>query len=244
MLESKTELLLSVIIPTLNELRFLEKGIKNTLNKAFGVEALEIIVIDAGSSDQTLESIADLNVSTFSKPEFQLHKYSSLNFGIESANGDYLLFLDADTILPEHFDVLIEEKLSKQDVVGGAFEFAFQNPDWKLKIIQYINRIRYRYGKIYYGDQAVFCRRDVANRIGGFPEKRLMETAYFCKELKKHGNLCLIKKKVKTSPRRFHENGFFKVCWFDFTMWIRFIFNLSVDEYGERYWSANLKPNE
>jgi glycosyltransferase involved in cell wall biosynthesis len=233
--------LLSIIIPTLNEANYLKKTIKDLLDKAHKPDSLDLIVIDAGSTDGTMESIKELTVSSFSRPSFKLQKYKSLNFGIEKSGGDFLLFLDADTILPKNFDQLIKEKLNKRENVGGAFEFAFENPDWKLKTVQWINRIRYRFGHIYYGDQAVFCTKEGAIKVGGFPEKRLMETAYFCQELMKQGKLSLIKSQVKTSPRRFLENGFFKVCWFDFTMWVRFLLHLTVDEYGEKYWRFNLK---
>lgn len=236
--------MISIIIPTLNESRFLSGTIEDLLKKARNADQLEIIVVDAGSKDGTLNSIKELPIDTYSKPDFLFKKYESLNFGIEKAKGDYLLFLDADTILPAYFDQLILEKFYRPDIVGGAFEFSFSEPDWKLKIIQFVNRIRYRFGHIYYGDQAVFCRKETAVKVGGIPRKRLMETAYFCQELMKVGKLSLVERPVRTSPRRFLENGFFKVCWFDLMMWVRFLLHLSVDEYGRKYWSANLRSHE
>lgn len=232
---------ISIIIPTLNEFHFLSRAIEDLIEKADHPESLQIIIVDAGSTDGTLESIKDNKVSTFSKPDFKLKKYESLNFGIQKTEGDILLFLDADTILPKHFDLLIAKKMKASEVVGGAFEFAFENPDWKFKVIEFFNRIRYRFSQLYYGDQAVFCRRDIATKVDGFPKKLLMESAYFCQILKQEGKLELIKSPIRTSKRRFQQHGFFKVCWFDFTMWVRFLLHLSVDEYGEKYWSVNLK---
>lgn len=222
----------------------MSKVIKDLLNNSNNPDSLEIIIVDSGSTDQTLASVANLDVSTFSKPDFKFKKYESLNFGIEKAKGHYLLFLDADTFLPYHFDELILEKMTKENCVGGAFEFSFVESNWKFKIIEIANRIRYRLSHIYYGDQAVFCTKEAAIKVGGFPKKRLMETAYFCKELKKLGQLSLIKMPVTTSARRFIEHGFFKVCWFDIIMWFRFLLHLSVEEYGVKYWSANLQANE
>ena len=236
--------MISIIIPTLNESGFLKNTIENIFKKAHSREVLQIIVVDASSTDDTLNSIKDLDVTAFSESSFQLKKYESLNFGIKEANGEYLLFLDADTILPENFDQFIIKNLSETNIVGGAFEFSFIESNWKFTVIETINRIRYRFSRVYYGDQAIFCTKEAAIKAGGFPKKRLMETAYFCQELKKHGRLCLITKPIKTSARRFTENGLFKVCWFDFTMWVRFIFRLSVEEYGVKYWSANLQTNE
>ena len=234
---------LSIIIPTLNEEEYLSKTIDTILERAYRPGSVEVIVIDAGSTDKT-ESIAkQRNVHFVSRASFAGKKYESLNLGLALSKGENLLFLDADTIVPHHFDLLIQDSLKNESAIGGAFEFSFYSKDWKLYLLQGINRIRYRFGQVYYGDQGIFCKKHLAEKVGGFPKKELMESAFFCKELRKHGSLKLIKKPVETSPRRFIENGFFKVSWFDFTMWIRFIFNLSVDQYGKNYWQVNAKTN-
>lgn len=232
---------IAIIIPTLNEAKYVPHTISELLDKAASPDELEILVIDAGSSDGTLQSIKSLKTKSFSKPEFIFKKYESLNFGIREAKADSLLFLDADTILPKHFDRLIEDKLRDSKVVGGAFEFSFTRTDWKLAMLQVINRIRYRLGKMYYGDQAIFCRMSVAEKIGGFPAKELMESAYFCRALRNEGRMVLIKEPVRTSPRRFDQLGFFRTFWFDFMMWLLFILNIPVSRYGRKYWGFNIK---
>ena len=234
---------ISVIIPALNEELYLPKTIENVFLNAEDPKNLEVLVVDAGSSDSTMQAIEKLDVRMFSKPEFALKKYQSLNYGIEQSTGEILLFLDADTTLPKAFDKHIRKTLEDKKMVGGAFEFSFEKPDWKLYLLQMINRIRYRIEQMYYGDQAVFCRRSAAEKIGGYPEKTLMESAFFCSQLLKVGQLKLIKEPIKTSARRFNEKGFFKVFWFDFTMWIRFVLNLPVEDYGKKYWELNLKSD-
>ena len=221
----------------------MSQTINNVFESVTRRDKIEILVIDAGSADGTLMSIKGLSIELYQKPEFRQKKYLSLNFGISRAKGEVLLFLDADTFLPAGFDTFIQNQLSKPNVVGGAFEFSFRNPDWKLWILQLLNRIRYRAGQMYYGDQAVFCQKEVAETIGGYPKRLLMESAFFCKELKNRGKLKLIKTPIVTSPRRFKENGFFKVSWFDFSMWVRFLFNLPIENYGQRYWQINLKTD-
>ncbi|MEP5613154.1 MAG: glycosyltransferase family 2 protein [Cyclobacteriaceae bacterium] len=234
---------ISVIIPTLNEEKYLRKTIDNVFLSAQNPNCLEVLVVDAGSTDHTLQTIEEMNVQTFLKPEFALKKYESLNYGMAQAKADVLIFLDADSILPKGFDEMILDKLSSRGTVGGAFDLVFDLSDWRLSVILALNRIRYRLGHLFYGDQAVFCRKTVAEAIGGFPEKELMESAFFCKKLKSKGRLKLIRKPIETSARRFNENGFFKVFWFDVTMWIRFVLNLPLDTYGKKYWGWNLKPN-
>lgn len=233
----------SIIIPTLNEEKYLYRTISTILERAQDKGGLEVLVVDCGSSDHTLRSIAGLPAKTFRKPEFKFKKYRSLNFGMNQAQGEVLLFVDADTLLPEDFDRLILNKLDDPETIGGAFEFSFEEPDWKLLLVQGMNRIRYRFGQMYYGDQALFCEKTSAKTVGGFPAKKLMESAFFCKEMKKIGRLALVRKPIVTSPRRFVENGFFKVSWFDFSMWLRFLLNLPIEDHGERYWQANTKSH-
>lgn len=232
--------MISVVIPTLNEVENLHRTIDHTLSCAKNNEGLEIIVIDAGSTDGTLASVKCMPSKSFNKPEFIFKKYLSMNFGVEQSSGDIILFLDADTLLPQHFDEKIQHCLKNDSVVGGAFEFSFLKPDWKLAILTYINRLRYRLRKVYYGDQAVFVRRSVLENTGGVPPNALMETAYLCKRLQKTGKLSLIKSSIKTSARRFNEQGFFKVAWFDLNMFIRFNLGIPVSSFAEKYWSKNL----
>lgn len=232
--------MISIIIPTLNEEGFLRNTVEHTLRVAANPEQLEIIIVDAGSSDQTIYEVEDLFVTSFIKPAFILQKYKSLNFGAAKANANVLLFLDADTFLPIHFDDLIMSKLKHEQVVAGAFEFSFTEPDLKMKILTLINRIRYRFGHVYYGDQAIWVRKSAFEKVGGFPKESLMEAAFLCKNLRKLGKLVLIKKAIKTSPRRFSTYGFFRVTWFDIVMYIRFRLGLPVSTFAKNYWSKNL----
>lgn len=227
---------LSVIIPTLNEVDFLKDTIAHLLKVANESDQLEIIVVDAGSTDGTLKSIETLSCRTYSYPDFAFKKYQSLNFGLEKSLGEIVLFLDADTLLPENFDQLISTALLDDVVVGGAFEFDFLDKNISLMIITLVNRIRYRLEQSYYGDQAIFCRKHIALKIGGIPKKSLMESAYFCRALRDQGKLCLIKHHIRTSPRRFIDHGILKVLWFDIRMWIRFLLRLDVEKFAAKYW--------
>ena len=230
----------SIIIPTLNERSYLRDTILKAQSHA-NDSSLEFIVVDAGSEDNTLDSIEDLEeVDSYSKPDFRLKKYESLNYGIQQAKGDILIFLDADTILPRAFDSLIKRCLAN-GAVGGAFNLSFDFADWKLRCLLFMNRTRYRWSKIFYGDQAIFCSRKEALDVGGFPKQQLMEAAFFCKSLRRKGKLVLVKEPVISSSRRFVDNGIFRVLWFDIRMWARFALRLPLDSFGEKYWRHNLK---
>lgn len=239
-LPEKSSLALSIIIPTLNEVSYLRTTVTHVLNVAANRKQLEVIIIDAGSTDGTLDSVSDLPCEIIQKKEFRLQKHKSLNFGIEQAQGSVILFLDADTLLPPGFDAMILKALENHKVVGGAFEMRFTNADLKLHLLSLLNSLRYRIWSTYFGDQAIFCSKAKALQVGGFPDS-LMEAAFFCRRLQKSGELRLIKEKVKTSPRRFTENGFWKVLWFDLKMWIKFIFDGDLKSPRPRYWKVNLE---
>jgi len=146
--------------------------------------------------------------------------------------------LDADTLLPRNFDAIILKILTRKNTVGGAFDMRFVDADLKLQVLSYLNSLRYRIWKTFYGDQAIFCRREAAIQVGGFPDT-LMEAAHFCKSLKKQGGLKLSNKVVKTSARRFNENGFWNVLWFDVKVWVRFVFQMDLKTQHISYWKGN-----
>ncbi len=230
--------LISVIIPTLNEEEYLGKTLTNLYAQAADIDGLEVLVIDAGSSDKTQEKTVDHPIHFLSDESLKGYKYKSLNKGASKAKGDILLFLDADTLLPKDFDLIIRQSL-QSGTTCGAFDMKFARGDWKYKLIVKVNQLRYRVDKLYFGDQAVFCRKKDFDQLGGFPHKALMESAYLCKSFRKIGHINLAKGTVITSPRRFEENGFWKVAWFDLRMWLRFVSGGDVDQFGKAYWQHN-----
>ena len=230
--------LISVIIPTLNEEQYLRKTLANLFSRAADTQSLEVLVIDAGSDDNTQQQTDGFQVRYFSDAKLKGYKYQSLNLGAKKAEGEVLLFLDADTLLPQHFDEIIRQSM-KQGTTCGAFDMQFSGGDWKYRLIVKLNQLRYRIDKLYFGDQALFCKSEDFHRLGGYPDKALMESAYLCKSFRKSGSMRLAKGTVVTSPRRFEENGFWKVAWFDLRMWIMFVTGGDVDQFGKAYWQHN-----
>ena len=227
---------ISVIIPTYNESGYLAQTIAHLKSQTSDYQQIEIIVVDVSEDEETAASVAQEELRLFRKKEFRGRKYASLNFGASKAQGDFLLFLDADTLLPERFDELINEIFARKETVGGAFEFSFQEPAFGLLIIKWLNRLRYRMDGCYFGDQAVFCRRDTFQKVGGYPKEALMESAFFCRKLRKEGRLKLIKATIKTSGRRFLENGIASVFFFDLRVWIKFLLGRRLQKESKRYW--------
>lgn len=229
----------SIVIPTLNEADNIQKCLDRAL-KSKSENLPQIIVVDAGSIDDTCALVAaNIEVLLMKFPDLKGLKYASLNRGAAQAVGDVIIFLDADTLLPENYQQLIESALSDTKLVGGAFEHSFDKRTFFLRIIHFINMIRYRLSHRFYGDQAVFCRREVFRKIHGYPEINIMESARFCDRMKTEGKLCLIKTSIVTSSRRFLEQGQWTVFFNDTRIWLMDLLGLSLNDTGKAYWLYN-----
>lgn len=230
---------LSVIIPTCNESQYLHKTINTLINHAEARQHLEIIVVDCGSSDGTVTTIKHKSVVIVENAQLRGKKWKSLNLGGRLAQGEILLFLDADTQVPPNFDTSIRQALEDEHVIGGAFEFDFDDSSFLLNLIIFVNRLRYRWRKSYYGDQGIFVRNSVFKEVKGWPNRNLLEGAYFCKELKKHGKLVLLRQSVKTSARRFQQNGVGKMLIKDLKIWLMNLIGRDVEKFAADYWAEN-----
>jgi len=229
---------LSIVIPTLNEETFLPRTLRRLTECAADPEGLDILVVDAGSEDQTVAFAKKSGARTYVRSDFRYQKYRSLNFGLEQALAPTVLWLDADTLVPRHFDRAILKALQDPEVIGGAFAFALDQRGWPYNLITRANRLRYRLSPIYHGDQGLFCRKAIAQELGGYPDKPLMEAAHFSRALRQKGRLNLLPQPVITSARRFREVGVWSVIWFDVRMWLRFALGLPVAAFAKKYWKA------
>ena len=230
---------LSIIIPALNEASYLPNTIKKAKEHAYSWDSIELIVVDSGSGDGTAEVAKSLGAETLACGNKTNGKAHLLNKGASVAKSDVYLFLDADTILPEGYDVLIEKSLSDPATIGGAFEFKLDGREFGLRVVELLNRVRYRIRQRYYGDQGVFVRAEVFNRVGGYPELRLLESAHLCKVLRTHGTLKLLSREARTSARRFTSGGIYTVLASDIKIWFLDLLGITVDTYAEDYWEEN-----
>lgn len=202
--------MLSIIIPTLNEAATLPETVQHTLHAADGAD-VEIVVSDCGSRDSTAAVAERLGVRVVGGGTCRA---TALNIGAAAARGQVLLFLHADTLLPRDFPHLIRRALRASSTVGGAFDFEFgehpQSDGFAARCLRWVvlcNRLRYRWTGNYYGDQSIFVRRDVFDRVGGFPKVRLMEDIGFSRRMRGVGRTAILRPPVRTSPRRFVTRG-------------------------------------
>jgi len=191
---------LSVIIPALNEAAVLEE----TLAAAGRAEGVEVIVVDGGSRDGTPEVAARSGARVVrARPE----RARQMNLGASLARGRILLFLHADTLLPDGYDEHLRRILTEPGVVAGAFRFGLRERRRGLGWVTAGARLRSRFFHLPYGDQALFLRREVFDRVGGFPEIPIMEDVVFVRRLRACGRIVIGSLEARTSARRYLRHG-------------------------------------
>lgn len=218
-------MMISVIIPTLNE----SSTIARTLTRTVALGFDEIIVSDGGSTDSTPQMVQACcaRVPAVRLVTAPAGRARQLNEGVKACNSDILLFLHADTELPPHAKTVIESTLKNSLVVGGRFDVRFDRPSrWGTVISWFMNR-RSRLTGIATGDQAIFVRRRIFEQMGGFPDIPLMEDIEFSRRLKRQGPTAALTDCVTTSFRRWEKNGPLRTI---LLMWtLRFLYWLGVN---------------
>jgi rSAM/selenodomain-associated transferase 2 len=226
---------ISVIIPTLNE----ESVLPSTLEHTFRLGFDEIIVADGGSIDRTREiavqfalsqargTLADCPILVITA---QPGRALQMNAGADLSHNDVLLFLHADTMLPARAKCRIIDAMSDQSCVGGRFDVRFDRPTTLGRVISTMMNFRSRLSGIATGDQAIFVRRDVFERMQGYSPIPLMEDLEFSRRLKKHGRIAAVHETATTSYRRWAQRGPAQTI---FLMWtIRLLYWLGVSPHS------------
>jgi rSAM/selenodomain-associated transferase 2/rSAM/selenodomain-associated transferase 1 len=194
---------ISVVIPTLNEAQQLPR----TIESASAGKPFEIIVADGGSRDET---IAMAKSRCANVVRVDAGRARQMNAGAAIARGDVLLFLHADTWLPDSYCEAVLAGLRQPDVVGGAFRFAIRDKFPNRWLIQGTTNARSRFLRFPYGDQGLFVRRQVFERLGGFPDLQIMEDYEFVRRLRRLGRLSILDMPALTSGRRWQRLGFLR----------------------------------
>ena len=194
---------ISVVVPVLNEAANIEKSLQN-LEQIGGIK--EVIVVDGGSSDNTI-TLATPYARVIRAPQGRAWQ---MNAGAREAAGGILLFLHADTAITREGIELLRQLMADPGVVGGCYKLCFDDRSLLFKLIALGSNLRARLGKIYFGDQGIFVRREIFIEINGFPEVPLMEEWGFCRKLRQKGRLVQLPARVTTSSRRWHKYGVWK----------------------------------
>ena len=194
---------ISVIIPVLNE----EKSIVSTLRALQSQGAEEVIIVDGGSTDRSREICQRMGAIVLMSPRGRARQ---MNRGVRQATGEIVLFLHADTRLPASGLDDVRFALSDSRYVGGRFDVRLDDDRWIFRVIGNMISFRSRLTKVATGDQAIFVRRDVFEKIGGFPDLPLLEENAFSRKLKKRGRIACLRSQVVTSARRWEKEGIWR----------------------------------
>ena len=160
----------------------------------------EWIVIDGGSDDGTPEIARTLGARTARAAR---GRASQLNAGAALATGDVVLFLHADTALPTGALDEIRRVIRDPAIAGGNFTLRFDDPACSARILAAFYALQHRVLGIWFGDSAIFCRRSIFERLGGFPPLPIMEDLAFVDRLRAAGRTIKLRLPVITSARRY-----------------------------------------
>jgi rSAM/selenodomain-associated transferase 2 len=201
---------LSIVMPVLDE----AAGIEATLAALAPLRArgAEVIVVDGGSADDTVRRAAPLADRVLAGPRGRARQ---MNAGAALARADLLLFLHADTVLPAVADAHVRAAL-QQGATWGRFDVRIDGRHPMLRVVAALMNTRSRLTGIATGDQAIFVRRDVFHRLGGFPEQPLMEDVELSSRLRRIAAPHCIAARVVTSGRRWETRGVWRTI---FLMW-------------------------
>ena len=194
---------ISVIIPALDE----AAGIARSIASATREPGVEVIVVDGGSRDDTVQVARRQGATTLEVPAGRSRQ---MNAGAEASSGEYLVFLHADTMLPPNYAILVRRLLASPEVVAGAFRLGIEGRRRSLRWIETGANWRSRWLQLPYGDQALFVRSRLFSELGGYADLPIMEDYDLVRRLARRGRVILAPEAVVTSARRWNRLGLFR----------------------------------
>ncbi len=202
----ESKLKISVIIPTYNEERNISQLIR-TLIENSSKDSCEVIVVDGGSTDDTVTKAEREGALVLTFP--RKARGLQMNFGAAQAKGDILYFVHADTIPPRSFvnDILLSVK---NNYPIGCYRFQFDSDRWLLKINSYFTR----FDRMMFrgGDQSLFVTKEIFNEFDGYADDHIIMEEYdFIKRVRKKYDFRIIPKNVIVSARKYDNNSYLKV---------------------------------
>ena len=195
---------ISLIIPVINE----EKIIHDLVSNLLEYKSVEIIFVDGGSQDNTVNLIHKSGLKVITSPI--IRRSYQMNLGAKEATGEVLLFLHGDTLLPKNFLEVILNTINQKNFVAGAFKLQIDSPKFIFRCLEMLVNWRSQFFSLPYGDQGIFLTKKQFMEVNGFDDLDIMEDFAFMKKLTKKGNIYLTSEAVTTSARRWDKLGVFK----------------------------------
>jgi len=227
---------LSIIMPVLNEAAGIEAALRALV--PLRARGAEVIVVDGGSNDGTIELARPLADRVLSAPR---GRAAQMNAGAAAAHGDALLFLHADTRLPDDADALVRDGLSRRSGrPWGRFDMRFDRGG-RLRLVAFMMNARSRLTGIATGDQAMFMTRAAFDQAGGFPDIALMEDIALSARLKRLGRPLCMSARVTTSGRRWRAHGTLRTILLMWRLRLAFFLGSDPGELARQYGYAGAK---
>ncbi|MBK7948701.1 MAG: TIGR04283 family arsenosugar biosynthesis glycosyltransferase [Deltaproteobacteria bacterium] len=196
-------MIVTVVIPTLDEAARIGALVSSLVRSGGAAQdGVEVIVVDGGSRDATpaLARAAGARVLASARGRAR-----QLRLGSECANGDWIVFLHADTRLPEGWSEALAGVADDPGCAGGAFGFRLEEQGLLFRWIELWVRVRNALFRLPYGDQAIFIRRGVLEAMGGVPDVPILEDLDLVRGIRSHGRLALLALPATTSGRRYAQ---------------------------------------
>lgn len=221
---------LSIIIPCLNE----AEGIAETLAalQVFRRRGAEVILVDGGSSDETVARAQAWVDRAFSAPR---GRAVQMNAGAAQARGEILLFLHADCRLPDAADGLVVDGLARSRKSWGRFDVTIDGRRPLLKVVAALMNLRSRLTGIATGDQGMFITRSLFAAAGRFPEIALMEDVALSRRLKRYGRPLCLRHRITASPRRWEKHGVLRTILLMWSLRLAYWLGADPDKLALRY---------
>lgn len=221
---------ISVIIPVMNEEKQIA-GLIDYLNEMNGGFLHEIIVVDGGSRDTTVDKVEDHNAKLVRSS--RAGRAVQMNLGAARATGRILYFLHADTMPPPNFDNEIVSAI-KNGFGAGCFRLRFDRDHPVLRFYAWFTR--FRTTLVRFGDQSLFVRREIFERSGGFDESLVvMEDQKIVWNLKKMTKFYLSKRTVETSARKYMDVGIIRLQFTFILIWFLYYAGISQNVLTDLY---------
>ncbi|HHM05385.1 MAG TPA: glycosyltransferase [Gammaproteobacteria bacterium] len=223
---------LSIIIPALNEGANITATLQplQTLRRA----GHEIIVVDGGSDDDTARQASPLSDNVISSLRGRARQ---MNTGADAAANDILLFLHADTLLPHNADKLIVRGMNQTGKAWGRFDVCLSGRHPMLRVVERSMNLRSRLSGIATGDQAMFVKRAMFEKVGGFPDIPLMEDIALSHQLKQHSRPLCLSTPLVTSSRRWEQHGIMKTIVLMWHLRLAYYFGADPQQLVKRYYN-------
>ena len=221
----------SIIIPTLNE----ADQIEITLASLQPLRALghQVIVVDGGSVDATVDLCQEQVDEMVHGP---CGRACQMNAGAAVATGDWLLFLHADTRLPDQIADILSSQIDPSHQAWGRFDIRLSGGHWLLRVVENMMTWRSRFSGIATGDQAIFVQRNAFENLGGFSKLPLMEDVVLSKRLKQVSRPLCINAPVVSSSRRWEQQGIIKTILLMWECRLLFWLGVPVSKLHKRYY--------